>query len=51
MAEWTGDVAWLDSYSRLYLNKKQISSSCQSFELRADGKLIWRDSYGDFHFQ
>ncbi len=51
VADRTGDVAWMDHYSRLYLNKAQVSASCQSFNLREDGKLLWRDSNGDDHYQ
>ena len=49
IAPLTGDVGWLDHFRNLYKNGFRVAGSVDSFTLREDGVLIWRDPSGHYH--
>lgn len=51
VADKTGDVGWQDSYRRLYKNERFVTDDFESWELRADGLLVWRDRQGNLQSQ
>lgn len=42
----TGDVLWTDNYRALYRNDEKLALGVDGFEVDADGKATWTDSYG-----
>ena len=45
MASRTGDVAWLDSYGRLYLNDRELGRANQFVVAGWTGDVAWLDSW------
>ncbi len=49
IAKYTGDVAWLDRDGDIYKNSNRLGWHAVEFRMYPDGRLLWKDTSGDYH--